>query len=337
MVSPSPRTTRTALSYLLRSLSTDEILKIPRTTAVLETILDRSDAQDADRLVALIAIAKEKQTSRVAELLCALWCQEPNPTRSRRRPRLAHLLPWQLPEELKAERPRLAETCRHQHFRRVAPDRLGDAGSRGQFLRRGLDRSLKITCRPRRFGQRNSPAERRPDFVEHFAYDRVKPLLGKTSALRKSPACKPRRVTSGRFVAHVELPRQGTLTLAEVQVFSGGTNIARQGKAKQSSTANGGEAARAIDGRTDWHRVRAASTLNSLHRRMKDHPHGGKLIWATNNPLMPSPSGIAPTEASANASKISRSRCWMASAAKFSCKPKMSRPRRASASPCKTI
>jgi hypothetical protein len=47
----------------------------------------------------------------------------------------------------------------------------------------------------------------------------------------------------------VELPgRQRTLTLAEVEVMSDGVNIARKGKASQSSVSNGGEPSRAIDG-----------------------------------------------------------------------------------------
>src|SRR5262249_32738355 len=54
--------------------------------------------------------------------------------------------------------------------------------------------------------------------------------------------------TLGRYV-RIELPgRQRTLTLAEVEVFSDGRNVARQGKASQKNTAHGGEAARAIDG-----------------------------------------------------------------------------------------
>jgi putative heme-binding domain-containing protein len=58
------------------------------------------------------------------------------------------------------------------------------------------------------------------------------------------------RGTRGRFV-RIELPRRGTLTLAEVQVFSDGeTNIAPSGKATQSSTLDGGAAQRAIDGKT---------------------------------------------------------------------------------------
>ena len=55
----------------------------------------------------------------------------------------------------------------------------------------------------------------------------------------------------GRFV-RVTLP--GTeygLALAEVEVFSKGENVARRGTATQSSTDFGGEARRAIDGKTD--------------------------------------------------------------------------------------
>ncbi|MEM1441115.1 MAG: PVC-type heme-binding CxxCH protein, partial [Verrucomicrobiota bacterium] len=42
-----------------------------------------------------------------------------------------------------------------------------------------------------------------------------------------------------------------TLTLAEVEVYSGGKNIATSGKAKQSATGHGGDAVRAIDGNKD--------------------------------------------------------------------------------------
>ncbi len=57
----------------------------------------------------------------------------------------------------------------------------------------------------------------------------------------------------GRYV-RVELPGSGTLSLAEVQVMSGGRNIAPEGKATQSSTHNhisNPVAKKAIDGNTD--------------------------------------------------------------------------------------
>src|SRR5262249_3742085 len=47
----------------------------------------------------------------------------------------------------------------------------------------------------------------------------------------------------------IELPgKRKTLTLAEVEVYSAGRNVARQGKASQKNTGHGGDAARAIDG-----------------------------------------------------------------------------------------
>ena len=64
-------------------------------------------------------------------------------------------------------------------------------------------------------------------------------------ALPASAAVNARYVT-------VDIPRErATLSLAEVEVFSGGKNVAPSGQAAQSETAHGGEAKRAIDGNTD--------------------------------------------------------------------------------------
>ncbi len=76
--------------------------------------------------------------------------------------------------------------------------------------------------------------------------------LGKlTVGLKHGPAA----AAPARFV-RVELPGKGKyLSLAEVEVFAAGDNVARKGKAKQSSTAFEGPAALAIDGNTngDYH------------------------------------------------------------------------------------
>ncbi len=64
---------------------------------------------------------------------------------------------------------------------------------------------------------------------------------------------KTDKPTQGKFV-RVEVPNSAEklwLALAEVQVFNGTENVARKGKAKQSSTDYGGDAARAIDGETN--------------------------------------------------------------------------------------
>jgi hypothetical protein len=68
---------------------------------------------------------------------------------------------------------------------------------------------------------------------------------------------------TGRFV-RVELPGEGKmLSLAEVQVFSNGVNVARKGKADQSSTDFDGPPALAIDGNTDGDYFKAKSTTHT--------------------------------------------------------------------------
>ncbi|RMG34032.1 MAG: DUF1553 domain-containing protein [Planctomycetota bacterium] len=74
---------------------------------------------------------------------------------------------------------------------------------------------------------------------------------------------------AARFV-RIELPgRRRILSLAEVQVFSAGRNVALQGKARQSSTAFDGPARLAIDGNTDGDYNQARSTT---HTNTEDDP-----------------------------------------------------------------
>ena len=76
------------------------------------------------------------------------------------------------------------------------------------------------------------------------------------------------RFPRARFV-RVELPGKSKyLSLAEVQVMSGGRNIAPRGKASQSSTDFGGVAARAIDGNTDG----VHDKLSVTHTALSDDP-----------------------------------------------------------------
>ncbi len=68
----------------------------------------------------------------------------------------------------------------------------------------------------------------------------------------------------------LEIPgKKKILSLAEVQVFSAGNNVALQGEAKQSSTASAGPAKLAIDGNTDGDYFAAKSTS---HTATTDNP-----------------------------------------------------------------
>lgn len=91
----------------------------------------------------------------------------------------------------------------------------------------------------------------------------------KKNKAKGKPAKKPTAsLATGKpaqFV-RIELPgNKRILTLAEVEVISGGKNIAKGGKASQSSTMGGGVAAKALDGNksSDWGKGGQTHTANA--------------------------------------------------------------------------
>ena len=229
------------LKMLVKNVSTTDLMKLPRTPAVHQAILSRADVLDFDRVQALDVMAREHKTSRLIELLNTLEAtkgNDPGLTAN-----LARLLPQQAAADLKSARSRVAKFTAASHaaeLRQAAWAALafGDSSfdsvwadaSKSPASLTDLLAGIPLLFDPEFRGQ---------------AYDRVKPLLTAQPAAQSAS-----RTTSGRYV-RIELPRTGTLTLAEVEVFSDGKNIAPQGKAKQSTTANSAGAERAIDGKTD--------------------------------------------------------------------------------------
>ncbi|HTH49692.1 MAG TPA: PVC-type heme-binding CxxCH protein [Candidatus Limnocylindria bacterium] len=241
------------LNFLIGRLSTAELLRLPRTAEVSKAILFRGDATDADRSGALDALAKLHKTSRLNELFIVLSSAEK--TNPGALGGLARQLPLQSPADLKAVRPHLVTLAGlggSSEVRQAAWASLALAdGSFDTVWAEAAKSPLALTEL-----LNGIPLLNDADFRAK-AYAKVKPLLGDLPADLVA-AAKAKPGGQGRFV-RIELPRNGTLTLAEVQVSSGGQNIASQGKASQSSTSNGGVAARAIDGRTDG--VFASGTL----------------------------------------------------------------------------
>ncbi len=85
-------------------------------------------------------------------------------------------------------------------------------------------------------------------------------VLSRVKATLEPSEAKP---LVGRHV-RVEIPgKQKILSLAEVQVFSGSSNVALHGEARQSSTASDGPAKLAIDGNTDGDYDKAKSTTHT--------------------------------------------------------------------------
>jgi azurin/glucose/arabinose dehydrogenase len=241
------------LDYVLNRVSSDELLKLPRTPTVLAALLTRPDVASTARLEALATLAEQKQSSVAAEIVAVLQSATASPTSAD----LAGLLPGQGVETLRPVRGALASLATE------APSPAIQAAATAALV--VADGSWDDVVRTAQLATGTGLARRLTTALAAV------PLVPDTAlraradeTLRKILTAPPDtlaahlgvgRAAPGRFV-RIELPRQGTLTLAEVEVVSGSQNVARAGKARQSSTANDGRAERAIDGNTspDWGR-----------------------------------------------------------------------------------
>jgi glucose/arabinose dehydrogenase/azurin len=99
--------------FLLQTIRTPELMKLPRSPMILQALLTRADAPDADRMVALGDLAKARQTSLVATLLAeidtALKASGADKKSSGAVSTLARLFPSQIPDVLKTFRSRIAQ------------------------------------------------------------------------------------------------------------------------------------------------------------------------------------------------------------------------------------
>jgi azurin len=227
------------LDRLISSLNVSELDKVPRTEGVLSALLTRPGVAEASRLLALDELAKKRNTTRVAELLKLIDTHQESASLGS----LARLLTMCNSEETKSERPALAKLA---------------TGARAGVLRRSAWAALAIadggydtvwadaSKNPAQLVDLISavPMVLDPE-LRNKAAQRVKPLLTR-SAVRDNKEKK----AEGRYV-RIELPRLGTLSLAEVEVLSDGRNVARNATASQSSTEYDAPASRAIDGRSD--------------------------------------------------------------------------------------
>jgi azurin len=232
------------VDYLLSSVTVPELQNLPRTEGVLEALLTRSGVADADRAVALAELAEAKNKPRAKLLLDLLDAHgDGEPAASAR---LAEPLAWLAGEELKPVRARIAKLKDGSR-----PDEVKSAAWAALALADGSfdDVWREASASPRAMSDllAGIPLLLDPDF-RALAYDRVRSILEQTP--ESWTKHQDRQGTPGRYI-RIELPRRGTLTLAEVEVLSEGQNIARGGKASQSSTAHGGDPERAVDGRKD--------------------------------------------------------------------------------------
>ena len=240
--------------YLYRSLSNDELVLEPRSTPVYREMLLRNGLDEQVRLEAVESLAKADKTSVVkvvADALATLDGKEGDVDSNTVFELIRVLLgrPKQEMVELRGDMERLATAAKRPVMRRIGYVGLMNIDARTAEAAGG-DASEKVwklaSDEPRRLVDliEALPLVADPG-VRTSLYERILPLLDASpTQVNKVPG------TPGRFV-RIELQgKQRTLTLAEVEVFAGASNVARKGKATQKNTSAGGEAARAIDGNT---------------------------------------------------------------------------------------
>jgi putative heme-binding domain-containing protein len=236
------------LNYVLANVGTSDLAGMARSEPVYLALLAREGVPPQFRKEALEGLAKLHQTTPLAELLAALGRHDQGGRHGHAAHELGQLLLEQPPADLAGARGRLAELAAgaKEPATRAAAyvglaladgslDRVWDEAAKSAATLRDLVEAVPLI----------------PDAkLRAAAYPRVRPLLDGLPPSLAGPSAPGQGAPRGRYV-RIELPGiNKTLTLAEVQVFSKGQNIALRGQARQSSTAHGGEARRAIDGNT---------------------------------------------------------------------------------------
>lgn len=231
------------IEYILQSVPNSGLATLPRIPGVLKAYLTRSGVSDADRSLALAELAEAGDHNRTTTLLELINTEFRDEAEARAN--LATLLPALPADELRSARGAVNELTGADvgELRAAAWAALAVAdGAFATIWNEAVKTPAALTDLLDGIARLSDPSLRAD------ARPKVAPLL--TSVPEGWDVDAAEGGTRGRYV-RIELPRRGTLTLAEVEVLSGGRNIARFGKATQSSESNGGSADRAIDGRTD--------------------------------------------------------------------------------------
>ena len=232
--------------FFLGRLGIDELIKMKRTRAIDLELLLRKGAREEIRREALTDLAKLDNKPELSVLLEAIKALDDRPGGGNDEVAfdLGRLLTSREPAELTTARLELEGLANSGHkpvtrqlgyLALIAADggveKAWTLASQSAGSLRDLVDAMPAIRDP---GQRSA------------LYPKILPLLdGLPKAL--GGGTRASKGTEGRFV-RIELRGRRTLTLAEVEVFSDGRNVAPLGKATQKNTAYGGSAERAIDG-----------------------------------------------------------------------------------------
>jgi putative heme-binding domain-containing protein len=236
--------------FFLKSIATDDLLKMKRSRAVYLELLFRKGVRDEYRTEALAGLARLENKRPLQVLLDAIRGQDEQPGGPEEGVvfELVRLLTDRSAGELtdvRDELQKMAVSARLPVTRQLGYVALLAADGNVDRARALATKSLAAL---------NDfvgaiPLLRDPGQREAL-YPMIESLLSGLPAglAAESPHAKS---VLGRYIRIELTGAHRTLTLAEVEVFSDGKNVARRGTASQKNTSNGGDAARAIDGNKD--------------------------------------------------------------------------------------
>ncbi len=248
-------TTNAGARYMLRSVALESLLKMERSKAVCLELLYRPGVNDDQRRAALRDLAKLDAQPELKVLLETIaHIDDIASGRGDLAGRdesivfdLVRLLNGRGAGDLaavRAELEKLAASAKKPLIRQVglvtlinvdgSIDKTWDLSVKSVKSLRDLLDAMPLIADPA---------------LKASLYPKVEPLLtGLPGSLASQVGSGKGAV--GRFV-RIELKGKKTLSLAEVEVFSNGQNVARKGKASQKDVANAGTPDKAIDGKTD--------------------------------------------------------------------------------------
>lgn len=238
--------TTTGERFLIKNTGTPALLKLDRNVDVCRELLTRPGIQDEYRSDAVRNLARKENKPQPVILLNTIRSLDQQADTSDKSIYfdLVRLLAARTPAELKTIRTdleQLALTAQQPVIRQTGYVAL-------MTVDNGIDAAWKLTSSSKK------PLQAEQDMVTATSmlsdttlrgqmYDKIVGLLQRTTGTAST-----KQPVTGRFV-RIELPgKMKALTLAEVEVYSNGQNVALKGKATQQNTAHGGNAKRAIDG-----------------------------------------------------------------------------------------
>ncbi len=240
-------TSDAGVRFFLRGMPLEQILKLKRTVLVNRELLYRAGVRDEVRREALRQLAGEEKKPELQVLLEAIGRIDDR-KESRDESVIFDLV------RMLTSRPQ-AELARA----RAELEKLATSASQPVIRQIGFVSMINVDGSPdKAWALAVKKAASLRDLVEAMPliadaslranlYPKVEPLLAGLPPELASPASSGKAVL-GRYV-RIELSgNRQTLTLAEVEIYSNGRNVARDGKATQKNIAYGGVASRAIDG-----------------------------------------------------------------------------------------